>query len=74
MQPNTGERERLLRTILGVYLMLLGFLFIQGVIGILLGILGLIGLVTGVTGWCPIYSFLGKSKAEPTTEEAEEPT
>ena len=61
MKPNVNDKERLYRTILGVYAMLLGFLFIQGVIGIILGVLGLISLFTGLTGWCAIYHFLGKS-------------
>lgn len=61
MKPNVSEKERLYRTILGVYAMLLGFLFIQGVVGIILGIIGLISLFTGLTGWCAIYHFMGKS-------------
>lgn len=61
MKPNVNEKERLYRTILGVYAMLLGFLFIQGVVGIILGILGIISLFTGLAGWCAIYHFLGKS-------------
>ncbi len=74
MKPNVGEKDRLYRTILGVYGMLLGFFFLQGVIGIIFGILSLISLVTGLTGWCPIYHFLGKStldltSSSDTTEE-----
>ncbi len=64
MKPNVGERDKLLRTILGVYGMLLGFLFIQGVVGILIGVLGVVSLVTGVAGWCGIYSLLGISTLE----------
>jgi hypothetical protein len=58
MEPNVGERDKLLRTILGVYSMLLGFLFIQGVVGILIGVLGLVSLLTGLVGWCGVYSLL----------------
>jgi hypothetical protein len=61
MEQNVGEKDRLFRTIFGVYGMLLGFLFIQGVIGIILGVLSLISLVTGVVGWCGIYTLLGRS-------------
>lgn len=61
MKQNVGERDRLLRTIFGVYGMLLGFLFIQGVIGTLVGVIALISLVTGVVGWCGIYTLLGIS-------------
>jgi len=64
MKPNVGERDKLLRTILGVYGTLLGFLFVQGVVGILIGVLGLVSLVTGLVGWCGIYSLLGFSTVE----------
>jgi len=69
MEPNVGERDKLLRTILGVYAMLLGFLFIQGVVGILIGALGLVSLVTGLVGWCGIYSLLGISTLEQPVAE-----
>lgn len=61
MQTNVEERERLIRSILGIYTMLFGFLFVQGVVGIIIGVLGLISLVTGASGWCPIYTWLRKS-------------
>jgi uncharacterized membrane protein len=67
MKPNLNEKERLYRTIFGVYGMLLGFFFLQGVIGIILGILSLISLVTGLTGWCAIYYLTGKSTLEVTS-------
>ncbi len=79
MELNVGSRERLLRTILGVYGMLLGFLFIQGLVGNILGILSTISLLTGIVGWSGIYSLLGIStmserdlvalKAETTEQE-----
>lgn len=71
MKPNIGDGERLIRVILGIYGMLLGFLFIQGVVGIILGILGLMVFATGASGWCGIYTLLGKStlKATPTGPE-----
>lgn len=73
MERNVGERDRLLRTIFGIYAMLLGFLYIQGAIGIILGILGLVALGTGITGWCGIYTLLGKStvRAEEVTQPVE---
>ena len=71
MKPNVGERDKLLRTILGVYCMLLGFLFIQGVVGILIGVLGLVSLVTGFAGWCGIYSLLGISTLDQLVPVAE---
>ena len=73
MKPNIGDGERLIRVILGIYVMLLGFLFIQGVVGIILGILGLIAFATGATGWCGIYTALGKSTIKPASPEPEQP-
>lgn len=61
MERNVGERDRLLRTIFGIYGMLLGFLFIQGVIGIIVGAIGLVSLVTGIVGVCGIYKLMGIS-------------
>jgi hypothetical protein len=75
MKPNIGDGERLIRVILGIYAMLVGFLFIQGVVGIILGILGLIAFATGATGWCGIYALMGKStlKVAPAEPESASP-
>jgi hypothetical protein len=72
MKLNIGDGERLIRVILGIYAMLLGFLFIQGVVGIILGILGLIAFATGASGWCGIYALLGKSTLQVTPAEPEQ--
>jgi hypothetical protein len=72
MKPNIGDGERLIRAILGIYVMLLGFLFIQGVVGIILGILGLISFATGASGWCGIYALLGKSTLKTESDELEQ--
>ncbi len=69
MKPNIGEGERLIRAILGIYAMLLGFLFIQGVVGIILGVLGAIAFATGAIGWCGLYALLGKSTLEAAPAE-----
>jgi hypothetical protein len=70
LETNVGERDRLLRTILGIYGMLLGFLFIQGVLGAVIGALGAISLITGLTGWCGIYTLLNKSTVTEKDDEA----
>lgn len=69
MVQNVGSRDRLFRTIFGVFGMLLGFLFIQGVFGTILGILSLASLATGIVGWCGIYALLGRSTV--SAEEAD---
>lgn len=73
IQTNISDGERLIRVILGVYAMLLGFLFIQGIIGAIIGILGLIAFATGASGWCPLYTFIGKPLPESAVDtEADE--
>ena len=72
MKPNIGDGERLIRVLVGVYIMLLGFLFIQGVVGIILGLLGFIAFATGTTGWCGVYAALGKSTVKVETAESGE--
>ena len=61
MKTNIGDGERLIRVLAGVYVMLLGFLFIQGAVGIILGAVGLVAFATGTSGWCGIYAVLKKS-------------
>ncbi len=70
MKHNIGEVERVLRVILGIFAMLLGFLFIQGVVGNILGVLGGIAFLTGAVGWCGIYVLLGKEEAPQPQEPA----
>ncbi|HEY88998.1 MAG TPA: DUF2892 domain-containing protein [Thermoflexia bacterium] len=57
---NISDAERIIRMVLGVFGMLLGFLFIQGPGGTLLGILGGLSFITGAAGWCGIYVLLKK--------------
>ena len=73
MKLNIGDGERLIRVILGIYVMLLGFLFIQGIVGIILGVVGLIAFATGASGWCGIYTLMGKSTLKPAPTEPEQP-
>jgi hypothetical protein len=52
---NVGGVDRLLRVVLGLALILAGFLVLGGTIGIILGAVGFIPLFTGLIGWCPLY-------------------
>ncbi len=60
LRRNVNDLERLLRVILGIYAMLLGFLFISGLVGNILGFVGLVVFVTGAVGWCGIYALMGR--------------
>ncbi len=74
IRHNISDLERLLRVIFGVYAMLLGFLFISGLAGNLLGFLGLLLAITGAMGWSGIYTLLGRELppvVEPATPEVQ---
>lgn len=69
LRRNVGDLERLLRVILGIYAMLLGFLFISGLVGNLLGFIGLLVFVTGAVGWCGIYTLMGRELPQAAVPE-----
>jgi hypothetical protein len=57
MSFNEASWDRIVRVILGIVLIYLGFSsVISGGLGIAVGIIGFVPLVTGIVGWCPIYS------------------
>ncbi|TAH36113.1 MAG: DUF2892 domain-containing protein [Alphaproteobacteria bacterium] len=62
---NVGDRERLLRAILGIVLMLLhGTGNIAGTFGIVVLVLGIVLILTAATGSCCLYTMMGKSSCE----------
>ena len=52
---NMGSTDRIIRVVLGIILLAVGFFSLGGVWGIVLGIVGVILLVTAAIGWCPLY-------------------
>ncbi|HWQ26233.1 MAG TPA: DUF2892 domain-containing protein [Chlorobaculum sp.] len=54
MKKNMGQKDRAIRAIFGVLLLLYGLIFQN-----LIGAIGLIPLVTALIGTCPLYSVLG---------------
>ena len=52
---NVGSIDRVIRIVVGLVLIVLGFFFLGGTWGIIGAIIGLILLVTGLVGWCPLY-------------------
>lgn len=61
MKENVGTVDRALRVIIGIALLLAGWLGSFGIVGI---IIGAVLLFTGLFSFCPIYSALGKSTCE----------
>jgi len=56
MKSNMGNADRVLRVIVGIVLVVVGFAVLNGTVGIVVGVIGLIPLATGLIGWCPLYT------------------
>jgi hypothetical protein len=52
---NEGSVDRIVRVVIGIVFMILGFAVVSGTWGIILGIVGLIALATGAVGTCLLY-------------------
>jgi len=61
MIQNEGEVDRVVRAILGVILLLVGFNVGSGVWSVILYVLGGLMIVTSLTGFCLIYRLMGIS-------------
>ena len=60
MKPNEGTTDRMVRLILGVVLIIIGWSVLgNNALGIILDIIGLILLITGITGFCGLYKIFG---------------
>ncbi len=56
MKPNVGNLDKWIRIILGVAVIVLGFIFQSW-----WGLVGLVLLLTGFLNYCPIWGLLGVS-------------
>jgi len=50
MKCNVGSTDRILRIIVGLAILALGFFFDSW-----LGLIGIVPLATGIFRWCPLY-------------------
>lgn len=55
MKLNESNIDRIIRAVVGIALLYVGFGSLGGTLGIVLGIVGAILLITGAIGFCPIY-------------------
>lgn len=56
---NESSIDRIIRVIVGIVLLVLGWVgFVTGGWGLAFKILGIVLLLTGVVGFCPIYALL----------------
>ncbi len=54
---NEGGIDRVIRVVIGLTLLVLGFGgFVGGTLGLVFKIVGFIPLITGLVGFCPLYS------------------
>jgi hypothetical protein len=56
MKVNMSSIDRVLRVLVGIAMVVVGFAVLDGTAGIVVGIVGIIPLLTGLTGWCPLYT------------------
>jgi len=56
MKANVGSADRIIRFILGVIILALGFYFKSW-----WGIIGIVPIITGFLNFCPVYSLIGVS-------------
>ncbi len=66
MKTNVGSIDRVLRILVGIALVVVGFVVIGGTVGIVLGVIGLVPLLTGLIGWCPLYLLFKRSAGKQT--------
>ena len=64
---NVGEREGMIRAVVGVFLILVGYVYKSWV-----GLIRLICLATGLLRFCSLYYLLGISTCEPEEQQEEE--
>jgi hypothetical protein len=59
MKTNESNTDRIIRVVLGVALLVVGFGgFINGTLGLVFKIVGALLLLTGAVGFCPLYALL----------------
>ncbi|KPL84255.1 membrane protein [Thermanaerothrix daxensis] len=59
MRVNEAGWDRVLRVVLGIVLLVLGWGgIVSGGWGTVFKILGFVPLLTGLVGWCPLYALL----------------
>ena len=60
MKPNEGATDRIVRLILGVVLIIIGWSVLgNSTLGVILDMIGLILVITGITGFCVLYKVFG---------------
>lgn len=61
MTQNESELDRIIRAVVGVILLLVGYSIEMGVWQVVLYVLGGVAVITSLTGFCMLYKILGIS-------------
>jgi len=61
MKANESGLDRIIRAMLGLFLLGLGVFVVKGTVGVVLDVVGAIMLFTAATGFCLLYKLLGSS-------------
>jgi hypothetical protein len=56
LKINEAGWDRVVRVILGIVMLYLGWAVFAGGLGLAFKVIGLIPLFTGLVGWCPLYA------------------
>lgn len=59
--PNENKLDRIIRLIVGVVVLIIGYFMPSGILQNIVYIIGAIGLFTSVTGVCLLYNIFGIS-------------
>ena len=69
MKRNEGSTDRIIRVILGIVLIIIGWPVLgNSVFGVILDVIGIILMITALTGFCGIYRLLGISTVKTPRE------
>ncbi|GAF86258.1 unnamed protein product [marine sediment metagenome] len=73
MEKNIGNKDRIIRAVIGVILVLAAILWVKGILGIIFYVIAAILLITAALGFCCIYKLFKKdeAKTEESTTETE---
>ncbi len=61
IKRNEGAADRIIRLLIGLALIGIGYFYLSGAAAIVLYVLGAISLITAATGFCALYKLLGAS-------------
>ncbi len=62
MSENTCALDRLLRALVGVVLLLISYLALDGIDALIVGLIAIYPIVTGILGFCWFYARFGVTR------------